>query len=267
MREVPEQTRQPAFLEAVRREWWIPLVVMVTAGAIAAAVSSADPTPLYEGRAIVIIDGATLSKFPDLPRPDDMLGEVKTYGFISQVASEALVPSETVAAELGAYTREDSQRQLVLTFRSPIESEASSVTSIAAAAAAKQAGRLGGKEISELQRRVTETQRALKEVVGIHAGAGGAKAAPQFRLDSAGMQWEMRMRLYEDQLSLRTLRNAYYYNGNLSVSDVAPVRRRGATIAGAIVLGFVLGFVIAVFREAIIMRPPRDEEPVPAEES
>ncbi len=29
------------------------------------------------------------------------------------------------------------------------------------------------------------------------------------------------MRLYEDQLSLRTLRYAYYYKGNISVSDIA----------------------------------------------
>ncbi len=108
--------------------------------------SSAHPTPLYEGRAIVIIDSATLSKFPDLPRADDMLREIEKPEFVSQVASEALVPSETVAAELSAYTREDPQRQLVLTFHSPSESEASSVTVIAATAAAKQAGRLGGHE-------------------------------------------------------------------------------------------------------------------------
>ncbi len=255
MREVPEPTHHPSFLAAVRREWWIPLAVMVAAGVIAAGVSSAHPTPLYEGRAIVIIDSATLSKFPDLPRADDMLREIEKPEFVSQVASEALVPSETVAAELSAYTREDPQRQLVLTFHSPSESEASSVTVIAATAAAKQAGRLGGHEIYELQRRVDETQRALREVVGINADAGGDRAASQFRLDAAGTQWEMRMRLYEDQLSLRTLRNAYYYNGNISVSDIAPVRRRGTTIAGALVLGLVLGLIIAVFREAILTRP------------
>jgi len=264
---VPKQTQQPMFLDAVRREWWIPLAVMVIAGALAAGVSSADSTPLYEGRAVVIIDGAALSKFPDLPRPDDMLREVKTPEFMSLVASDSLVPSEAVAAELNAFTRDDPQRQIVLTYRSPIESEAASVAAVAAAATATRAGQIGGKETRELQRLVNETQRALKEVLGINAEAGNAKSDPRFRLDYAGMQWEMRMRLYEDQLSLRTLRYVYYYNGNLAVSDVAPVRRRGATIAGALVLGLVLGLVIAVFREAIIMRPVRVQEPEPVEES
>jgi len=264
---VPKETHHPVFLDAVRREWWIPLAVMVIAGAIAAGVSSADPTPLYEGRAVVIIDGATLSKFPDLPRPDDMLRVIKTPEFTSLVASDSLVPSETIAAEINAFTRDDPQRQIVITYRSPIESEAASVAAVAAAATATRAGQIGGKETSELQRRVNETQRALKEVLGINAEAGNANADPRFRLDYAGIQWEMRMRLYEDQLSLRTLRYVYYYNGNLAVSDVAPVRRRGATIAGALVLGLVLGLVIAVFREAIIMRPPRIREPEPEQES
>jgi hypothetical protein len=264
---VPKQAQHSTFLAAVRREWWIPIAVMVIAGAIAAVVSSADSAPLFEGRAIVVIDSATLSKFPDLPRPDDMLREVKSAEFVSKLASETLVASDTVAAKLSAYTREDPQRQIVITFRSPSEPEASRVASAAATAAAKLAGELGGMEIWELQRRVNETQRALKEVLGINADAGGARTEPQFRLDLASAQWEMRMRLYEDQLSLRTLKYAYYYNGNIAVTDVAPVRRRGATIAGAIVLGLVLGLVIGVFREAIMMRPRREEEPVLAEES
>ncbi len=264
---MPKQTHMPTFLAAVRREWWIPLTVMVVAGVIAAVVSSADPTPLYEGRAVVVIDSATLSKYPDLPKPDDMLRVIKTPEFTSVVASEALVASETVAAELSAFTRQDPQRQLVLTFRSPDESVASSVTAIAAAAAATKAGQIGGVETWELQRRVNETQRALREVTAINSAAGGSKADSDFRLDYTGMQWEMRMRLYEDQLSLRTLRYVYYYNGNIAVTDVAPVRRRGATIVGALVLGLVLGLVIAVFREAILMRPVHVDDQESDEES
>jgi len=264
---VPERTHHPSFLDAVRREWWIPLVVMVIAGAIAAGVSSSDSTPIYEGRAVLSIDSATISKFPDLPKPDDMLRVIRTPEFTSLVASSALVPSETVVAELSAFTREDPQKQLVITFRSPTESQASSVTAVAAAAVAKRAGELGGKETWELQRRVNETQRALKEVLGINASAGGAQSDPRFRLDYAGLQWEMRMRLYEDQLSLRTLKYVYYYNGNIAVADVSPVRQLGATVAGALVLGLVLGLVIAVFREAILMRPSRTAQQAPAEES
>ena len=257
---MPKRTHMPTFLAAVRREWWIPLAVMVAAGAIAAAVSSADPTPLFEGRAVIVIDGATLSKYPDLPKPDDMLRVIRTPEFTSVVASEALVASETVAAELSAFTREDPQRQLVLTFRSPDESVASTVTALAAAAVAEKAGQIGSVETWELQRRVNETQRALKEAAGINSAAGGSKADPDFRLDYAGMQWEMRMRLYEDQLSLRALRYVYYYNGNIAVTDVAPARRRGATVLSALVLGLMLGLVIAVFREAILMRPAHADE-------
>lgn len=264
---MPKQTHMPTFLAAVRREWWIPLVVMVVAGAIAAAVSSADQTPLYEGRAVVIIDSAALSKFPGLPRPDDMLRVIKSSEFTSLVASEALVGSETVAAELNAYTREDPQRQLILTFRSADESEASSVTAVAAAAASKKAEQMGGVEAWELERRVTETQRALKDAALISTAAGGSRADNDFRLDYTGMQWEMRMRLYEDQLSLRTLRYVYYYNGNIVVSDVAPVRQRGALLLGALVLGLVLGLVIAVFREAILMRPVHAQEQTSDEQS
>lgn len=254
---MPERSH-PTFLEAVRREWWIPLVVMLVAGLIAAFVSSANPEPLYEGTAMLSIDSATLSKFPDLPRADDMLREIESEQFASEIASMTLVASETVHAELSAYTRDDPPRQLIITFRSADEEIASTVTSAAAELAAKRAGELGGKEIYELQRRVNETQRALKEVLKIQSEAGRNTDAG-FKLDSAGTQWEMRMRLYEDSLSLRTLRNAYYYNGNLNVVDVAPVRRRGATIAGALVFGLVLGLVIAVFREALLSRPRKQE--------
>ncbi|PKQ20880.1 MAG: hypothetical protein CVT66_02325 [Actinobacteria bacterium HGW-Actinobacteria-6] len=252
---MPEH-HHPTFLEAVRREWWIPLTVMLLAGLISAAVSSANPEPLYEGTALLSVDSPTLSKFPDLPRVDYMLREITGDEFASVIASRTLVASDTILAELRASTRDDPPRQLVITFRSSDKAEASTVTSAAAGYAAVRAAELGGKEIYELQRRVTETQRALKEVQGIRSEAG-RNADETFRLSSAGTQWEMRMRLYEDSLALRTLRNAYYYNGNLDVQDVAPVRRRGATILGALIFGLVLGLVIAVFREALLSRPPR----------
>ncbi len=244
----------PTFLEAVRREWWIPVAVMAVAGAIAFFLSSANPAPQYEGRAVVIIDAPTISKFPDLPKPDEMIREVASATFSSEVASRAAVPSETVAAGLKASTRDDPQSQLIITFTSPDETVASRVATIAAGYAAERAAVIGGKEIWELQRRVTETQRALKEVLKIQSEAG-RDAGSAFEMSAAGTEWEMRMRLYEDTLGLRTLRNAYYYNGNLKTPDVSPVLRRGATIAGAIVFGLVLGLVIAVFREALLARP------------
>lgn len=248
----------PTFLEAVRREWWIPVAVMVLAGVIALFASSANPAPLYEGSAVVIIDAPTLSKFPDLPKPDEMIREVASGSFSSEVASRAAVPSETVSAGLSSSTREDPQSQLIVTFRSADKAVASEVASVAAGYAAERAAVIGGKEIWELQRRVTETQRALKEVLGIQSQAG-RNADFSFKLDSAGTEWEMRMRLYEDSLALRTLRNAYYYNGNLKTTDVSPVRRRGTTIIGAIVFGLVLGLVIAVLREAVLSRPKKIE--------
>lgn len=256
---MPER-HHPTFLEAVRREWWVPLTVMLLAGFIAAAVSSTNPKPLYEATAFLSVDSPTLSKFPDLPRADDMLREITGDEFASVVASQTQVASDTILGELRASTRDDPPRRLVVTFRSPDKAMASAVTSAAAGYATIRAAELGGKEIYELQRRVTETQRALKEVQGIRADAGrGADEA--FRLSSAGTQWEMRMRLYEDSLALRTLRTAYYYNGNLDVQDVAPVRRRGTTILGALVFGLVLGLVIAVFREALLSRPQKRPAP------
>ncbi len=255
---MPEHAH-PTFLEAVRREWWIPVAVMVLAGAIALGISSANPEPLYEGRAVVIIDAPTLSKFPDLPKPDAMIREVESGEFASEVASRAVVPSETVAAGLQASTRDDPQSQLIVTFTSPDEALASKVATVAAGYAAERAGVIGGKEIWELQRRVNETQRALKEVLKINSEAG-RNADDAFKLAAAGTQWEMRMRLYEDTLALRTLRNAYYYNGNIKTPDISPVRRRGATVAGALVFGLVLGLVIAVFREALLSRPPKPHD-------
>ncbi|MCE5190688.1 MAG: hypothetical protein LLG08_02855 [Actinomycetia bacterium] len=247
----------PTFLEAVRREWWIPVAITVLAGGIALALSSASPAALYEGRAIVIIDAPTVAKFPDLPKPDDMIRELASNAFSSEVASRAVVPSDTVAAGLKSSTRADPQSQLIITFRSTDKALASRVATTAAGYAAERVSVIGGKEIWDLQRRVTETQRAMKEVLRIQSEAG-RNASSSFELLAAGTEWEMRMRLYEDTLALRTLRNAYYYNGNLTTSDVSPVHRRGATIAGALIFGFVLGLVIAVFREAILSRPMKD---------
>ncbi|MHB1342264.1 MAG: hypothetical protein ACYC77_10520 [Coriobacteriia bacterium] len=242
------------FLDAVRREWWIPLLTVAVAVAVGLIASSADSTPLYEGKAVIVVDTAILSKYPDLPRPDDVVKEISADDFVSAIASESVLPTETVKANLRAFTQGSTQGQVALTFRSADESVATTAAVIAARNLRARAIEMGGPEVYELGRRVAETERSLSAVHKVDNEAGSDRGS-QFELDLVATQWTMRMRLFEDRLELRKLQAAYFYNGNIKVVDIAPVRRRGATVAGAIVLGLALGLVLAVFREAVIMRP------------
>jgi hypothetical protein len=244
------------FLVAVRRQWWIPLTVALMGAAIAGVVVSINPAPLFEGRAVISIDSATLSKYPDLPRPDEMLLEAEKPSLIAHIAETTLVPTETVGASLKAYTRDDPQKRLVLSFRSAEESVASTVAVAAATRLTARAAELGDEEIGALQTQVDETERALKAVRRIDARAGGDA---RLDLDLISTQWEMRLRLYEDRLKLRMLQTAYHYNGNVTVVDARPASRRAGTVGGALILGFVLGMVVAVFREAWLTRSARTD--------
>lgn len=248
-----ETTSKPGFLDAVRREWWLPVLTVVVALGIGLAASSADPTPLYEGTAVVIVDTAVLSKYPDLPRPDDVVAQIGKEEFISVVASESALSTGTVKAGIRAFTRGEAKDRVAVTFRDASESVASTVAAIAARELRATAIEMGGPEVYELGRRVSETERSLGAVRKIDNTA--SVRGSQFELDLVNTTWTMRMRLFEDRLELRKLQASYFYNGNVEAVDIAPVRRRGATVAGAIVLGLALGLVLAVFREAVLSRP------------
>lgn len=254
-----QSPNRSGFLDAVRREWWIPLVTVAVAVVVGLIASSADPTPLYEAKAVIIVDAAILSKYPDLPRPDDVVGQISRDDFVSVVASESVLPSETIKANLRAFTQGTTQSQVAVTFRSADESVATTAVVIAAKRLRAKAIEMGGPEVYELGRRVEETERSLSAVRKVDNEAGNDRGS-QFELDLVATQWTMRMRLFEDRLELRKLQAAYFYNGNVKAVDIAPVRRRGATVAGAIVLGLALGLVLAVFREALIMRPRKVAE-------
>lgn len=254
-----ETSVRPGFLDAVRREWWLPLVTVVVAVAIGLAASSADPTPLYEGTAIIVVDTAILSKYPDLPRPDDVVAQIAKDDFISSVASESALPTETIKAGLRSFTQGSTQAQVAVTFRSANESEATTVAAVAATKLRAKAIQMGGPEVYELGRRVEETERSLAAVRKVDNQAGNDRGS-QFELDLVATQWQMRIRLYEDRLELRKMQSSYFYNGNIKAVDIAPVRRRGATVAGAVVLGLALGFALAVFREAVLLRPRKRKQ-------
>ncbi|MGB4594062.1 MAG: hypothetical protein WBI63_09880 [Coriobacteriia bacterium] len=254
-----ETSNRSGFLDAVRREWWLPLLTVAVAVAIGLAASSADPTPLYEGTAIITVDTAILSKYPDLPRPDDVVAQIAKEDFISSVASESVLPTETIKAGLRSFTTGDTQSQVAVTFRSTNESEATTVAAIAATQLRAKAIQMGGPEVYELGHRVEETERSLAAVRKVDNEAGSDRGS-QFELDLVATQWQMRIRLYEDRLELRKMQSSYFYNGNIKAVDIAPVRRRGATVSGAIVLGLALGFALAVFREAVLLRPRKREK-------
>jgi len=250
---MPDQGAHPSYLAAVRRQWWIPLACALVAGVVAWVATSKAPAPEYQARAVVVIDNATLSAYPDLPRPDDMLKELRQAEFITHVAEVASVPTDTVSAALDAFTLEDPQSQLVVTFESPTESVATSAATAAATRVTERASELSGKEIKALRQRVEATERALKAVRGIKFDAG--KNAPaSLALDLIGTEWEMQLRLYEDRLHLRAIESAYYYNGNVRVTNLSPTLRRSTTAAGALVVGLLLGLVLALFREALFVR-------------
>lgn len=250
---MPDQGVHPSYLAAVRRQWWIPLACALVAAVVAGVATSKTPAPEYQARAVIVIDNATLSEYPDLPRPDDMLKELKQDEFIAYVAEAASVESDTVSAALDAFTLEDSQSQLVVTFESPTESVASSVAVTAATRATERASDLSGKEIKALRQRVEATERALKAVRRIALDAG-KNASASLSLDLIGTEWEMQLRLYEDRLHLRAVESAYYYNGNVRITNISPALRRSTTVAGAVVVGLLLGLIIAVFREALFAR-------------
>jgi len=250
---MPDHEAHPSYLAAVRRQWWIPLSCALVAAVVAGVVTSNAPAPEYQARAIIVVDNSTLSAYPDLPRPDDMLKEIQQDEFIASVADGASVDTDTVSAALDAFTLEDPQSQLVVTFESPTQSVATSAAITAATTLAERASELSGKEIKALRQRVEATERALKVVRRIALDAG-RNAPASLSLDLVGTEWEMQLRLYEDRLHLRAIESAYYYNGNVRVTNVSPALRRSTTVAGAIVVGLLSGLVIAVFREALFVR-------------
>lgn len=252
----PRQHEPRSWDAVVRREWWIPLLVVALAAVLALALSSRPGEPLYEARAVIAIDSSFLQKYPDLPRPDHVMQEVQKDGVLARIAEESGVSTETLSAGLSAYTLDDPQSRLVVRFRSRDESEAAGVAAVAAKVLAERAIEMGGAEIRALEGRIEDTEKSLTAVRRIDNQTSGRRSA-ELSLDIVATQWQMRMKLYEDKLALRQMRSTYYYNGNVATEDVAPARRRGSSVATAAVLGLVLGLVLAALREVLSASPTR----------
>jgi hypothetical protein len=237
----------------VRREWWVPLVVVLIGASLALAFASRPGTPMYEAEAVIAIDSSFLQKYPDLPRPDHVMQEAQKDSVVARVAEASGVATEALKAGLAVYTLDDPQSRLVVRFRSRNESEAVQAATAAATVLAERAIEMGGAEIRALEQRIEDTDKSLTAVRAIDNRTSGRRTA-ELSLDIVATQWQMRMKLYEDKLALRQMRSTYYYNGNVSAKDVAPARRRGSSVATASLLGLVLGLVAAAVREAMWLK-------------
>ncbi len=246
---MPDGSHDVWFIAILKRQWWLIALTIIAAILIALVASAGESEPLYEATAVIVVDATTLSRHPYVPRPDDLILEASTDAFASQVASAADVTTSSVAAGLRVFSQGATQTRLVVAFRSPDESQAATVAVAAARALVERSTELSGPEMTELDRRVKDTEGALDRVRRID-NQNASRASASLQLDLIRTAWEMRMQLYEDRLALRRIRSSYMYNGNVRTADIAPLRERGRIVASAFVLGAIVGFALAVARDS-----------------
>ncbi len=245
-----EDTTFKAVLTAVRREWWLVLVAALVAVGVGYLGTSGLETR-YEGRAVLVIDTPTISRYKGLPTPDDLIREASGAKLRKELADRSGVTPTELGAGLRLSTVGSPQSRMVVTFTSDDEARARSAASAVASGIAEHSRELASDEIDKQRAQIKlaeETIGALKEETE------GAGLSAWERTDSAFKEWTVTSALIDARNVLRILEDVYSYDGEVTLAEVSAATQRRSTLVGALAVGLALGLGVSAAREAFIRR-------------
>ncbi|MDI6901185.1 MAG: hypothetical protein QMC79_05780 [Anaerosomatales bacterium] len=237
----------------LRREWWLVLLVVAvaTGGAFLITDRAQPEEVVYEARAAIFVDEAALSASPALPSADRVLNTATGSQFLSQSAEEATMTVEALESGLDVYSTDPAQTRIIVSFRSPVQAEATSTAAVVAENLVASTEEAAKDEFTRQRRIVALTEQAVERMQSLSRDAIGDEAA---EVSAAHALWEMRISLERDRALLTALENAYVYDGDVTVREIRKASRLSNNVIGGFVLGIMIGVLVAGVREALLHR-------------
>jgi hypothetical protein len=237
---------------AVKREWWVVAAAVVAALAVALiGLAIAGPARnVYSGSATITLDIPTISQYPALPTPDEVLRRVASEDFRATVAKEAGVSTETLDVAMSTYSIGARQDRIVVVYRSSASTEAASRAEVIGRRVAAEARTMGAPEILKHRQLIRSTRSAIRQLERLQARSGRTG-------DSVTGLWLMGSSLAEQLLILDSLLSTYKYRDTTVAVTRSASSGTAEALGAAALLGLAAGIAIGAVREGLIRRAQR----------
>jgi hypothetical protein len=230
-------------LEALRRSWIIALVCVVAAVGVAVAVSL-DSSTRHEGRATINVDAVSITQNARLPKVDDLIAYAQSSGLASELGEEFGVSTDTMLADLNAFSLGNPQDRIVVTFVSEDQGQATDVTRAAANATLDKGFELADPVIAHQQKVIDESEETLEVLEPL------IEESPSARYPV----WTVRRSLYVDEYNLSFIETMFAYDDGVSVTTTTRQALMTQAAVGGLIVGLVLAVVVVAAREVWVRK-------------
>jgi hypothetical protein len=237
--------------DIARRQWWLVLVTMVAAVAVAALVGAGGKAT-YQAQATFISDTSLSSRYKGMPIPDDVVRDVGTAQVRASIAASLGISAADVSSlRLSGFG--NPQNRLLVSVSSPDRARALAVVGAADAAVLDYVAGRTAVERANFQQAVDDADASI---VSVESALASRSLSAYERADLEFKAWQMRQSRIAAKDSVDILSTVYTQQGAPTVS-VAPGSSALASRAAAGALaGLFVGLLLAGLREW--MRRRRD---------
>lgn len=229
---------------ALKRQWWIVVLTAVVALGVAFA-SSSSVKPSYTATGVLHVGPAALSHALNAPTPDDMVRASSAEIRKALVADGGFTAAQLARVRFAAA----GAPQTRITMTATADDAATAEQLINAAAK----GALAYAQDST----AVEIERQTAQIAAAKAGLTNTSHLPATSM-SAFERWSIQSALIDAESGLRTVKNVYTFDGNVSVVAASRLQGIRSTLAVALLLGGFVGLILGGVREYLWRRRNRE---------
>lgn len=232
---------------AVRREWWLVLLVAAVA-VIVTMVATSGGVASYTGSATVYIDYPAVNKFPPLFYGDRMLELIQSPEFYEALSEKTGIPVEDIEANMRTSAQGKFLDKLAIRYTTDSEAEAKEATDKLALAVVEYAGDVGAVETDRQAAVIVVNEAAVERMKSLLDEVRAQGDAYQ-EADLVSKLALLEAETINTKSALEAIEGAYTYGGDVSVDGGTASNLRIDAIAGALLAGLIAGIGIAALRE------------------
>ena len=234
---------------AVRRQWWVVLVVVATAVSVALLMSSRVEST-YVGQSGIKLDATILSKYTSLLMGDRTAVALKSNEFYEFAASKTGSTPAQVKSALRTSVSGKYLDSVMLRYSAASSADAQAGAKEMADVIVAYAEKVAAPEIARQQAIADANQTSITRIKAL------SKEFADRPYELADI--ETRLTLLEqtqvnNDSALQLLKVAYQASDSASVAPAVGTNRTGL-LAGALLAGIVVGLLLAAAREALFLR-------------
>ncbi len=237
---------------AVRREWWLVLLVVAVA-MIGTILATSGGVASYTGSATVYIDYPAVNRFPPLFYGDRMLELIQSPAFFNALSEKTGIPVEDIRANMRTSAQGKFLDKLAIRYTADTEAEAEEAADKLAAAVIEYAGEVGAVETDRQAAVIAVNEDAVAKIE-VLLETVRAQGEPYQEADLVSKLAMHEAEIINTATALRAIEDAYTYDGVVKVDGGTASTLRIDALAGALLAGLVAGIGIAALREWWLLR-------------